>query len=188
MRFAATLTAHTGATTTVHGTADTSALETAAGAAGKVTTHAGAADPHGDRAFATTAVAALSALTQTVAKQLLTGTVGKSVDLVPPFTASPGEHFIAMLLGGTWTTNLLTFKATGAGITVNCGLSAPRLRYANMLTGQTPLPSMLDLTQQTTSIIDTGWASQWYGVSFAARRPLPALRGRVGALSCVRAL
>ncbi|WP_327169109.1 hypothetical protein [Streptomyces subrutilus] len=110
-------------------------------------------------------MAALSALTQTVPKQLLTGAVGKSVDLVTPFTASPGEYFIAMLLGGTWTTNLLTFKATGAGITVNCGLSAPRLRYSNTLTGQTSLPSMLDLTQQTTSIIDTGWASQWYGVS-----------------------
>ncbi|MEV6571880.1 hypothetical protein [Streptomyces sp. NPDC051577] len=107
----------------------------------------------------------LKGVTADISSQLLTGATGKSVDLVAPFSAGPGEYFIAMLLGGTWTTNLLTFKATGAGITVNCGLVAPRLRYSNMLTGQTSLPSTLDLTQQTVSIINTGWASQWYGVS-----------------------
>ncbi|MFE3578699.1 SGNH/GDSL hydrolase family protein [Streptomyces vinaceus] len=49
---ASALTAHTDASTSVHGIADTSALETTTGAAGKVATHAGAADPHGDRADA----------------------------------------------------------------------------------------------------------------------------------------
>ncbi|MFD9333315.1 hypothetical protein ACFWBF_02695 [Streptomyces sp. NPDC060028] len=70
-----------------------------------------------------------------------------------------------MLLNGTWATNSLTFKATGAGITVNCGLVAPRLRYSNMLSGQTSLPASLDLTQRTTTLINAGWASRWYGVS-----------------------
>ncbi|MFD9368766.1 hypothetical protein ACFWA6_13830 [Streptomyces sp. NPDC060020] len=107
----------------------------------------------------------LRAVTADISAQLMTGAVGKSVDLVTPFTAGPGEYYIALLLGGTWTTNLLTFKSTGAGITVNCGLAAPRLRYSNMLSGQTSLPASLDLTQQSTSLINTGWASQWYGVS-----------------------
>lgn len=44
---------HAADTTSVHGIADTSALETAAGATGKVTAHAAASDPHGDRAWAT---------------------------------------------------------------------------------------------------------------------------------------
>ncbi|MFB7171074.1 hypothetical protein ACFCYM_09665 [Streptomyces sp. NPDC056254] len=107
----------------------------------------------------------LKAVTADISAQLMTGAVGKSVDLVTPFTATPGEYYIALLLNGTWTTNLLTFKSTGAGITVNCGLAAPRLRYSNMLSGQSSLPASLDLTQQSTSLINTGWASQWYGVS-----------------------
>ncbi|MFG2617824.1 collagen-like protein [Streptomyces sp. NPDC048507] len=107
----------------------------------------------------------LKGVTADISSNLMSGATGKSVDLVTPFTASPGEHFVALLLNGTWGTNVLTFKATGAGITVNCGLSAPRLRYSNLLTGQTSLPATLDLTQQSTSIINTGWASQWYGVS-----------------------
>lgn len=43
---------HTADTTSVHGIADTAALETTTGAAAKVTAHSGAADPHGDRAWA----------------------------------------------------------------------------------------------------------------------------------------
>ncbi|WP_159062002.1 hypothetical protein [Streptomyces sp. WM6368] len=50
---AGALSAHTADTTAVHGITDTSALETSAGAAGKVTAHAAASDPHGDRAWAT---------------------------------------------------------------------------------------------------------------------------------------
>ncbi|MEU3667523.1 hypothetical protein [Streptomyces virginiae] len=107
----------------------------------------------------------LRAVTADISAQLMTGAVGKSVDLLTPFTATPGEYYIALLLNGSWTTNLLTFKSTGAGITVNCGLTAPRLRYSNLLSGQTSLPASLDLTQQSTSLINTGWASQWYGVS-----------------------
>ncbi|MFI5831075.1 hypothetical protein ACIA6C_28140 [Streptomyces sp. NPDC051578] len=106
----------------------------------------------------------LVGVTADISTSLMSGATGKPVDLITPFTAAPGEYFIAMLLNGTWTTNSLTFKATGAGITVNCGLTAPRLRYSNMLSAQTSLPSTLDLTQQSTSIISTGWGSQWYGV------------------------
>jgi hypothetical protein len=106
----------------------------------------------------------LKGVTADISSSLMSNPVGKPVALATPFTAAAGEYYIAMLLNGTWATNSLTFKGTGAGITVNCGLSAPRLRYSNMLTGQTTLPSTLDLTQQGTSIISTGWGSQWYGV------------------------
>lgn len=96
---------------------------------------------------------------------LMTGAVAKPIPLVTPFTAEPGEYYIAMLLNGTWATNSLTFKASGAGISVNAGLTAGHLRYSNMLTAQTSLPANLDLSLQATNIINTGWASQWYGVS-----------------------
>jgi len=103
--------------------------------------------------------------TADIAADLMTGAIAKPVDLAATFTAAPGEYFIAMLLNGTWTTNGLHFKASGAGISVNANLTAPQLRYSNMLTGQTSLPASLDLTQQTTTRINTGWASQWYGIS-----------------------
>lgn len=104
-------------------------------------------------------------VTADISTDLMTGAIAKGISLTAPFTAAPGEYFIAMLLNGTWTTNVLHFKASGAGISVNANLTAPSLRYSNMLTGQTSLPASLDLTQQSTSIINTGWASQWYGVS-----------------------
>lgn len=107
----------------------------------------------------------LKGATADISSSLMSGTTGKSLDLVTPFTAAPGEYYIAMLLNGSWSTNVLTFKGTGAGVTVNSGLAPPRLRYSSVLSGQTSLPSTLDLTQQTTTIINTGWASQWYGVS-----------------------
>lgn len=43
---------HAALTTSVHGIADTAALETQSGATSKVTAHAGASDPHGDRVWA----------------------------------------------------------------------------------------------------------------------------------------
>lgn len=54
---AAAVAAHEADTTNVHGIPDTSALETSAGATAKVTAHAGATDPHGDRAYTDTQVA-----------------------------------------------------------------------------------------------------------------------------------
>ncbi|MCZ1006343.1 hypothetical protein O1L68_05785 [Streptomyces lydicus] len=104
-------------------------------------------------------------VTADLSSLLLFGATGRTFPLVTPFTAPPGDYFIAMLLNGVWATNGLTFKSTGAGITVNLKLAPPRLRYSNMLTGQTSLPASLDLTQQTTTLINTGWGSQWYGVS-----------------------
>jgi hypothetical protein len=50
---AGALAAHAADSTAVHGIADTSALETSAGATAKVSTHTAASDPHGDRAWAT---------------------------------------------------------------------------------------------------------------------------------------
>jgi hypothetical protein len=108
---------------------------------------------------------ALKGVTADISSSLMSGATAKALSLTTPFSAAAGTYFIAMLLNGTWATNSLTFKASGAGISVNAGLTAPNLRYSNMLTGQTSLPSSLTLSSQSTSIINTGWASQWYGVS-----------------------
>lgn len=107
----------------------------------------------------------LQGTTADISSSLMSGATAKPLALAAPFTADPGFYLVAMLLNGTWTTNALTFKASGAGVSVNAGLSAPNLRYSNMLTGQTSLPATLNLASQSTSIINTGWASQWYGVS-----------------------
>lgn len=107
----------------------------------------------------------LMGTTADVSASLMTGATAKALPLATAFTATPGMYFIAMLLNGTWTTNSLTFKASGAGVSVNAGLTAPNLRYSSLLTGQTSLPSTVTLANQATTIITTGWASQWYGVS-----------------------
>ncbi|WP_327416126.1 hypothetical protein [Streptomyces sp. NBC_01233] len=104
-------------------------------------------------------------VTADISASLMTGATAKALPLVTPFVAAPGMYFIAMLLNGTWVTNSLHFKATGAGISVNAGLTAPNLRYSTILTGQTSLPASLTLSSQATSTINTGWGSQWYGLS-----------------------
>lgn len=111
------------------------------------------------------AAGTLKGTTADISSSLMSGATAKALALATPFTAAAGTYFIAMLLNGTWTTNSLTFKASGAGISVNANLVAPNLRYSNMLTAQTSLPSSLTLASQSTSIINTGWASQWYGIS-----------------------
>ncbi|MFI5985055.1 hypothetical protein ACIBEA_29840 [Streptomyces sp. NPDC051555] len=110
---------------------------------------------------------ALKGTTADISSSLMTGATAKALPLTASFSAAAGTYFIAMLLGNgsTWATNSLTFKASGAGVSVNAGLVAPNLRYSNMLTGQTSLPSSLTLASQTTTIINTGWGSQWYAVS-----------------------
>jgi hypothetical protein len=107
----------------------------------------------------------LKGATADISAMYMTSAIAKAFPLATPFTATPGFYYIAMLLNGTWTTNSLHFKASGAGVSVNAGLTAPNLRYSNMLTAQTSLPSTLTLANQLTTIITTGWASQWYGVS-----------------------
>ncbi|WP_078878715.1 collagen-like protein [Streptomyces sp. NRRL B-24720] len=107
----------------------------------------------------------LKGATADISTSLMSGAVAKPLALAAPFTAAAGTYFIAMLLNGTWATNSLTFKASGAGSSTNAGLAAPNLRYSNMLSAQTTLPASLALSGQTTTIINTGWASQWYGVS-----------------------
>ncbi|MFK0255020.1 hypothetical protein [Streptomyces sp. NPDC090445] len=108
---------------------------------------------------------ALRAATADISPQLMTDPIAKPFALAKPFTAEPGTYFIALLLNGTWATNLLTLKATGAGISVNAGLNPPLLRYSNLLTGQTSLPAKVNLAEQSTSTINTGWGSQWYAIS-----------------------
>ncbi|MFD3873213.1 hypothetical protein [Streptomyces sp. NPDC058623] len=107
----------------------------------------------------------LLATTADVSPQLMTDAIAKPFPLGKPFTAPPGTYFIALLLNGNWATNALTLKATGAGISVNAGLTPPQLRYSTLLTGQTSLPASLNLADQSTSTINTGWASQWYAIS-----------------------
>lgn len=53
----AALAAHEADTTAIHGITDTSVLATASSVATAITTHTGATDPHGDQAFATSAIA-----------------------------------------------------------------------------------------------------------------------------------
>ncbi|MFD3330034.1 hypothetical protein [Streptomyces sp. NPDC058701] len=108
---------------------------------------------------------ALLGTTPDISSQLMTDAIAKPLALEKPFTAAPGTYFIALLLNGSWATNALTLKSTGAGISVNAGLTPPKLRYSTILTGQTSLPSQVDLTAQSVSTINTGWASQWYAVS-----------------------
>lgn len=107
----------------------------------------------------------LLAATPDVSPQLMTDAIAKPFPLAKPFTAAPGTYFIALLLNGSWATNALTLKSTGAGISVNAGLTPPNLRYSTILTGQTSLPAKVDLAEQSISTINTGWASQWYAVS-----------------------
>ncbi|MFB6806193.1 hypothetical protein [Streptomyces sp. NPDC056387] len=107
----------------------------------------------------------LRASTADISPQLMTDAIAKPLPLTKPFTAAPGTYFVALLLNGTWATNGLTLKATGAGISVNAGLTPPNLRYSTVLTGQTSLPATVNLAEQSTSTINTGWASQWYAVS-----------------------
>ncbi|MFF3724293.1 hypothetical protein ACFYYM_18240 [Streptomyces erythrochromogenes] len=108
---------------------------------------------------------ALVGSTADISPQLMTDAIAKPLPLAKPFTAAPGTYFIALLLNGNWATNALTLKSTGAGISVNAGLTPPNLRYSSILTGQTSLPTTVNLGEQSTATINTGWASQWYAVS-----------------------
>ncbi|MFE2552095.1 hypothetical protein ACFXGI_26585 [Streptomyces sp. NPDC059355] len=107
----------------------------------------------------------LRASTADISPQLMTEAIAKPFPLAKPFTAAPGTYFIALLLNGTWATNGLTLKATGAGISVNAGLTPPNLRYSTLLTGQTSLPASVNLGEQSTGTVNTGWGSQWYAIS-----------------------
>ncbi|MFF3209150.1 hypothetical protein ACFYYB_00680 [Streptomyces sp. NPDC002886] len=107
----------------------------------------------------------LVASTADISPQLMTDAIAKPFPLAKPFPAAPGTYFVALLLNGDWATNVLTLKATGAGISVNAGLNPPSLRYSTVLTGQSSLPATVNLAEQSTSTINTGWASQWYAIS-----------------------
>lgn len=107
----------------------------------------------------------LVAVSADISASLSSGATAKPLAMVTPYLAKPGYYYIALLLNGTWTTNSFTLKATGGGVSVNAGLSAGNLRYSNLLTGQTTLPASVTLSNQSTSTINTGWGSQWYGIS-----------------------
>jgi len=75
-----------------------------------------------------------------------------------------GTYYIAQVFNGTWSNTVPTMKATGGGSTTTARLSAPNLRLANMLTGQTSLPATLNMANQTTTAITGGAMSSWYGL------------------------
>ncbi|MFF7198342.1 hypothetical protein ACFZAM_32120 [Streptomyces sp. NPDC008079] len=106
----------------------------------------------------------LRAVSADMSAQWMNTTVGPHrVPLASAFTADPDDYYIAMVANGTWTT--FTLRGTGTGSSTNTNLSAPRLRYSNMLTGQSSLPLTLDLTAQAVNLITGGVGSQWYGVT-----------------------
>lgn len=105
------------------------------------------------------------AVSADITASLTTGATAKPLAMVTPYQADPGFYYIALLLNGTWATNSFTLKATGAGVSVNAGLSAGSLRYSTLLTGQTTLPASITLANQATSTINTGWGSQWYAIN-----------------------
>lgn len=108
---------------------------------------------------------ALRAVSADISSSLSSGAVAKPLAMTTPYQAAPGFYYVALLLNGTWTTNSFTLKATGAGISTNAGLSAGALRLSTLLTSQTSLPASITLANQATSTINTGWGSQWYGIS-----------------------
>lgn len=81
---AAAVSAHEADTTSVHGIADTSLLETTSGATAKVAAHTAATDPHGDRAYTDSAVSGLATDSAVVH---LTG--AETVAGVKTFSSSP---------------------------------------------------------------------------------------------------
>ena len=83
---------------------------------------------------------------------------------VTPANLTNGHYYVAVLMNGTWSTKVPTWKATGGGSTTNSRLSAPNYRLANMLTGQTSLPTTLNFANQTTTAITGGAMSAWFGL------------------------
>jgi hypothetical protein len=105
----------------------------------------------------------LRAATADISSTLMSSATPKSVNFTSAYAAPAGEYFIALLLNGTFTTSL-QFKSCGGGVTANSGLAAPHLTLASMLSGLTSLPSSIDLSTMTTTLITGGWGSQWYGL------------------------
>jgi hypothetical protein len=115
---AAALASHEADTTSIHGIADTSALETTTGSAAKVAAHAAASDPHGDRAVAATALAAHEAdttnvhgitdtsvlLTTTAAPELIRDTIAAALVAGSNITITPNDG-----------ADTITIAATGGG-------------------------------------------------------------------------
>ncbi|MEU1673394.1 hypothetical protein ABZ752_15355 [Streptomyces roseifaciens] len=88
---AATLVAaHSADTTDVHGIANAAALETQSGAAAKVTAHAAASDPHGDRAYADLKLARASNLSDLLSASASRTNLGLGTAAVANVGTSPG--------------------------------------------------------------------------------------------------
>lgn len=103
---------HSAATTTVHGIVDTSALETAAGAALKVSTHTSASDPHGDRAYADSLT---TGGTPAVRITVLGATFSPTVELAAGSSATV-----------TWTVEETGSTSAGLAPMITMGTSATR--------------------------------------------------------------
>ncbi|MCL8016957.1 hypothetical protein [Streptomyces sp. AS02] len=93
---AAAVATHAADTTSVHGITDTSALETTTGATAKVTAHAGATDPHGDRAWADSKFATTTDL----------GTLNTTVTNLDTFVQDCLTRVAAIENGTAWLSGL----------------------------------------------------------------------------------
>ncbi|GAA3591345.1 hypothetical protein [Streptomyces osmaniensis] len=102
--------AHAGDTTAVHGIADTAALETTTGATAKVTAHTGAADPHGDRAWADSKFATTTDL----------GTTNATVTDLDGFVSDCLTRVSAIENGTAWLSGL---NVAGSAIVSNGDLT-----------------------------------------------------------------
>jgi hypothetical protein len=107
----------------------------------------------------------LQAVTSDLTSVYNGSTGAKEAAFVTPYSAAAGTYFIATLVNGTWAANTWSLKATGGGVTANAGLSAPSLKFSNLLTGQTTLPGTITLANQVTSAVAAGACSQWFGIS-----------------------
>ncbi|MDH2425793.1 hypothetical protein, partial [Sphaerisporangium sp. TRM90804] len=121
--------AHEADTTAVHGIADTSALETTSGATAKVSAHAGASDPHGDRAHADAGLAGKASTGHTHAGVYdPAGTAAAAVAAADPCEIRPADHGLA-----AWTLDPVTLSTSGFTPTAGV-LFLARVRLGRQLT------------------------------------------------------
>lgn len=126
---ASAIAAHEADTTNVHGIADTSALETSSGAAAKVSAHAVASDPHGDRAYADASLAGKANTSHAHAgADITSGTVAYARLPVGTSSSTVAAGDDSRITGAQQRSTLTTkgdlYVATGAGAVARLAVGA----------------------------------------------------------------